>query len=115
MISQGEMLEDPRTDEIGVLLKQLAEIRTWTRHKRKLKEQLLVALKRHGYQFFWARFRSYKIRRIGDSYLYKVPPKAVSDLECFRGKTVRIVRVGSSRFDVELAAKAVDLLPKSSR
>ena len=111
MISTSRLVEDPLSDEVGVLLVRMNAIPSWTRAKAALKKELLERLEKEGYYFFWTRFRAIPLRKIGKSYLYRVPEDQSGELKRFRGKRTRIARVGSSTFDVEFAAKVVESPP----
>jgi len=95
-------IEDPKTDEIGLMLKQLGAIRTNTSEKRALLNRLKIVLKESGYQEFVGKANRYGFGPIGASYLYQVPDKKRGHLQPFRCKLVRLVCVGSGRFDRDI-------------
>jgi hypothetical protein len=68
-------IEDPKTDEIGHMLKQLGVIRTNTSEKRVLLNRLKTLLIESGYQEFVGKVNRYGFGPIGASYLYQVPDK----------------------------------------
>jgi hypothetical protein len=92
-------IEDPKTDEIGRMLKQLRAIRTNTSEKKNLLSLLKAKLIESGYREFVGKANRYGFGPIGASYLYSVPDKKRGYLQPFRGKLVRLVCVGSGRFD----------------
>ncbi len=91
--------EDPLNDELGKFIRDFRKHTRWTKEKRlalvRLEEKLIKA----RYQKFWGRARGYALSRIGDSYLYDVPPTQRGFLSAYRGHLVRMIVVGQDRFE----------------
>jgi hypothetical protein len=45
-------IEDPKTDQIGLVIKELQSIPTFTKEKRAVLERLMVLLKESNYKMF---------------------------------------------------------------
>ena len=95
-------IEDPKADQIGLLIKELQSIPTFTQAKRAVLEQLLNLLKQSGYKLFNGKASRYGFGPIGASYLYRVPDNKRGHLEPYRGKLVRLVCVGSGICDRDI-------------
>ena len=95
-------IEDPKTDRIGLIIKELQSIPTFTKVKRSVLERLMVQLNQSGYKIFNGKANRYGFGPIGASYLYLVPDDKRGHLEPYRGKLVRLVCVGSGIFDREI-------------
>lgn len=95
-------IEDPKTDQIGLVIKELQSIPTFTRAKRAVLERLMEILNQSGYKMFNGKANRYGFGPIGASYLYRVPDDKRGHLEPYRGKLVRLVCVGSGIFDRDI-------------
>jgi len=95
-------IEDPKADQIGLVIKELQSIPTFTKAKRAALERLLELLKQSGYKMFNGKANRYGFGPIGASYLYRVPDDKRGHLEPYRGKLVRLVCVGSGIFDRDI-------------
>ena len=99
MINENEMIDDPRTDKVGKLIKELSTQPKWNKEKISLKEKLISEMEKEKYQTFWGHSKRYHLYEIGSGYLYKVPENKRGNLKVFRGQLVRIVCIGQNRFD----------------
>ena len=97
-----QTIEDPKTDQIGVVIKELQAIRTFTKAKRAVLERLIELLKKSGYKKFNGKAHRYCFGPIGASYLYLVPDDKRGHLELDRGKLIRLVCVGAGIFDRDI-------------
>ena len=95
MFSEKDMLEDDHNDKIGYLLKQIGELTTFTKKKRELVCDLITLGEKKNYIIFWGYTHRYFIGRVGQSFIYKVPKNKRGNLTKFKGKTVRVICVGS--------------------
>jgi hypothetical protein len=64
---------------------------TWTRKKRRLREELDALCKAYGYIEFEGDYRNYALHRVGQSLQYDVPPNKRGWLTPLRGQRVRII------------------------
>lgn len=112
MISEDTVIEDDLCDDVSVILKAMASYDTWTSKKFALREELISLLKKRHYLLFGGSPYKYFAHRVGDSYLYDVPLYKQGWLKRFRGKRVRIVCVGSGRYERGYMAGAVADTPK---
>ena len=67
------MLPDRADDLIGAKLKLFNAQPSWTRKKRRLREELDALCERLGYIGFWGDYRNYGVRLVGQSFQYDVP------------------------------------------
>ena len=95
MFSEKDMLIDDHNDEIGHLLKQIGELMTFTKKKQDLVCDLITLGEKQKYIVFWGYTHRYFIGRVGQSFIYKVPKNKRGNLTKFKGKTVRVICVGS--------------------
>ena len=86
---------DTHSDEVGRLVQAIKKIPTVTAEKRALLSELQSIATEHGYITFSAGNHRWHVGKIGESYLYEVPPNKSGYLAKFRGKVVRVVCVGS--------------------
>jgi len=96
------VIEDPKSDQIGLVLKEIQAIPTFTKAKRAVLAKLIELLKQSGYKSFIGKASRYGFGPIGASYLYRVPEDKRGHLEPYRGKLVRLVCVGSGIFDRDI-------------
>ena len=97
-------LPDPLSGDIGAALLAMRAIATWTAEKAALNEALQALLSERGYVRFRGHPSRYHLGRVGESCLYAIPAGRRGILRSFRGRTARIVCVGSGRFDWQLMA-----------
>ena len=90
------VLEDFSGD-IGKLLIAINAETTWNKQKRHLIEDLIALLNAEGYIGLAGHGPTYGITTVGSSFIYKVPKTKQGSLKPYRGKTVRIICVGSGR------------------
>lgn len=94
-----QFLPDPRKDEIGQLLNYLQSKERWTKDKRLLKKEIIEKLEKLNYQYFYLNHFYYPVGITGNSFLYQVPEKRRGLLLPYRGKLIRLITVGSGKFD----------------
>lgn len=109
MFDIKDKIIDPRSDDVGFLLKQILAIPTYTKEKKKLHDDLINALQKKGYITFVGHPSKYHLSLIGDSCLYKIPINRRGHLKIFRGETVRVVCVRSGRYDRLLMANRIEI------
>ncbi|MDB2479866.1 hypothetical protein N9X17_01050 [Porticoccaceae bacterium] len=112
MISEDTVIRDDLDDDITLILQAMSKDSTWTSKKSALREKLVSMLWKRHYISFTGSPRKYYGYCIGDSYLYDVPLYKQGWLKRFRGKRVRIVCVGSGRYERDYMAGAVASTPK---
>jgi len=95
MFSKEDILQDLYEDEIGCLLKQIREIKTFTKKKRELIFEVTNTAKKHRYITFWGYTHRYFIGRVGESFIYNVPSNKKGNLQKFKGKTTRVICISS--------------------
>ena len=95
MFSEVDMLIDNKDDEIGNLLKQIRKIKTFTKRKRELISEVINTGKKQKYLSFGGYTHRYFIGRVGESFIYHVPKTKKGNLQKFKGKTIRVICIGS--------------------
>ena len=95
MFSKEDILQDLYEDEIGCLLKQIREIKTFTKKKLELISEVTNTAKKQGYITFCGYTHRYFIGRVGESFIYHVPKTKKGNLQKFKGKTIRVICIGS--------------------
>jgi hypothetical protein len=103
-----EILVDTLEDEISEEIKRLNSLTKWTSEKWNLLESLISRLESLQYQQFILKEHRYKAGVIGNSFIYKVSEKRRGLFAPFRGKSVRVICVGSGRFDRTVMVKPID-------
>lgn len=86
--------DDHLSDEVGVLLREVNNIPTWTKKKHVLYSRILKLIRIQKYLFFSANTRTYGLSKSGERMLYDVPLGQQGSLSMFSGKRVRIICLG---------------------
>ena len=87
---------DNLSDEIGVLLREMRSLPTWTARKYELFAGFESLARKKGYLHFTADVRDYRLSGSGNSCLYQVPFNQRGALSVFAGKFIRVVCGGGS-------------------
>ena len=111
MYKVEDMLEDDLDDSVARLTKKLNKRTAWTKKSEELRCELISELEKRQCVAFRGNPQRYHLHRIGQSCLFDVPSNRRGHLKQFRGKRVRIICLGSGRFDRDLVAGVV---PKES-
>ncbi len=98
MFKIEEKLLDDTNDDISVMMSQLLSIPTYTKIKKEIHQKLISTLEKKKFITFVGHHERYHLFRIGESCLYKVPNNRRGFLSIFRGKTIRLICVGSGRY-----------------
>ena len=98
VIAAHAMRPDRVDDLVSAKLRLFNAQPTWTRKKRRLREELDTLCKAHGYIGFWGDYRNYALHRVGQSLQYDVPANKRGSLAPFRGKRVRLICIYSGQF-----------------
>lgn len=108
MSNSLEILVDKLEDEISEEIKRLNSLTKWTSEKWKLLESLISRLESLQYQELILKEHRYKAGVIGNSFIYKVSEKRRGLFAPYRGKSVRVICVGSGRFDRTVMVKPIN-------
>lgn len=82
---------DNLADEVGVVLRELRSLPTWTAHKYQVFAQFERLAHQNGYLKFTADMRDYRLSGSGNSCLYQVPLNQKGALGVYAGKFIRVV------------------------
>jgi len=94
-IKPDEILIDPKTDEVGQLLRAMERYKTWTKERRALLDAAIKKMKKMRHVEFTSGVFDFHLSRVGTSLLYEVPNNKRGNLKPFRGRVIRLVCVGS--------------------
>lgn len=95
MFEHADTIPDTLSDEVGILLSRIRSLDTMNSEKRQLVEQAVELMGAQKYVGFPGQTQRYFLSRVGDSYLYDVPPNKSGYLKPFVGERVRVVCTGS--------------------
>ena len=98
VIPAHAMRPDRVDDLVSAKLRLFNAQPTWTRKKRRLREELDALCKAHGYIEFEGDYRNYALHRVGQSLQYDVPLNKRGWLAPLRGQRVRIICIYSGKF-----------------
>jgi len=99
MFNTTEKIEDPCTDNAGKLMTSMHKIPTWTKAKRAIYDELVTLLESQKHIYFRGHVDKYHLSVIGTSCFFNVPDNRRGHLSIYRGKIIRLVCLGSGRFD----------------
>ncbi len=108
MIHKDEMIADPQTDDLGGLRNRFQAIRGWITERRAIEVELTTALRNRKYKQFTGNYANYQLRRIGESYLYRVPLTKRGNFVPYSGKLIRLVCTGQNSFKRDFVVGVVD-------
>jgi hypothetical protein len=108
MFDSQDKIEDLGNDAAGQLMKEMHKIPTWTKAKRALYNSLVELLESQKHIYFRGHVDKYHLSVIGDSCFYNVPDSRRGHLSIYRGKTIRIICLGTGQYDrLYLATESV--------
>ena len=81
--------------EVGKILEELAQQKSWNKAKYQDVTRLISVLKANGYISFNGHGPTYPISTVGSSFICKIPLNKQGNLKPFRGQTIRVVCTGS--------------------
>jgi hypothetical protein len=86
--------------QIDHLLSEFHELETWSTEKHYLRDRLEEFLRANGYDWHYGKTAPfYELMGIGNDRIEHIPPKRRGHLQPYRDKTVRIICIGSGRFE----------------
>lgn len=99
MFKLEDKIEDSCSDNAGRLMTSMHKIPTWTKAKRAIYEELVALLESQKHIYFRGHFDKYHLSVIGSSCFYNVPDNRRGHLSIYRGKTIRLVCLGTGQYD----------------
>ena len=109
MLEVENIYIDNLNDKLSKRLRNCLSIQTWTKEKHQLAQEVYLELKDSGLRFFEGNRQSYFLYGgIGASLIYKVPQNKRGHLADFRGKFVRLICVGNSRYKVGFCVEVLN-------
>lgn len=99
MIKLDDIFEDSKIDEIGKKILHVQSLASGSKDKREALAELCDMMRNCKYTEFDADAKSYATIRVGESFIYDVPLSKTGHLMGFRGKRIRIICVGSGKYN----------------
>ena len=99
MVKFEDIIEDEKKDEIGQKRSQVQSLVSGSKDKREALAELCDTMRRYKYTGFDADAKSYATIRVGESFIYDVPLSKTGRLMVFRGNRIRVVCVGSGKYN----------------
>lgn len=107
MTESIKIIEDKINDDLSKLLSDFNSYPTWNLEKQNHLKELISYLKRQNYSMLVLKEHRYKVGKVGNSFIYEVSDKRRGLFLGYRGKSVRVICVGSGRFDRTVMVKAI--------
>ena len=86
-----EQLDDDLADSVGLCLRELHSMPTWTAKKFQQFARLVDLLATEGYLQFQGDYRDYRLDRKGQHCLYVVPLDQRGALQPLAGRRIRLI------------------------
>lgn len=99
MFNSSDKIEDSCADAAGQLMNAMHKIPTWTKAKRTIYNELVELLESQKHIYFRGHLDKYHLSVIGTSCFYNVPDKRRGHLSIYRGKTIRLICLGTGQYD----------------
>ena len=99
MIKLEDIIEDSKLDEIGKKISHVQSLASGSNDKREALTELCDMMRNCKYTEFDADAKSYATIRVGESFIYDVPANKTGHLKSFRGTRIRIVCIGSGKYN----------------
>lgn len=103
-----EISPDITEDEISEKIRSLNKLSKWNSEKRLSLQSLISMLEILKYQQLILKEHRYKAGMVGNSFIYNVSEKRRGLFAPYRGKSVRVICIGSGRFDRTVMVKAIE-------
>lgn len=108
IIDQHKQVVQTSTVDLYRLLDDILKLKTWTKKKYLLKDELSVLLDRMNYMEFKVDARNALLSQFGEHRTIEVPMDKRGHLQSMRGKKVHLICLGHGRYSTILfAAKAI--------
>ncbi len=92
-------------DELDGLISKMLSMSSWTRQKFDVLDSIKDRISKARYKYFYGRPHYYfGIKQVGQETVMRVPPGRRGFLKRFRNKTIRLICIGSGRFERQYAA-----------
>lgn len=102
-----KIIEDNTKDDLSKLLTEFNLLSRWNSEKQNLLKELISLLEKQNYKMLILKEHRYKVGKVGNSFIYEISDKRRGLFTLFRGKSVRIICVGSGRFDRTVMVKEI--------
>lgn len=100
-------IPDNIQDEITKTLTQLNSIPSWTSEKQQILKDLITSLEKIHYKQLTLKEHRYQVGKVGNSFIFEIADSRRGLFAPFRGKSVRVICVGSGRFDRTVMVKPI--------
>ena len=109
MLSGSNIYSDLKEDNVGKIICHFNQLKNWTKEKHLASSQPYKLLKKNKYLTGSGRRNDYRLHGgTGKSFIYKVPLNKRGILSAFRGDFVRIVCIGTNRYESVFMFKPIN-------
>jgi hypothetical protein len=98
---------DTENDAISKLITKLNTHSNWTSEKQLILKELVKLLENLNFIRLILKEHRYKVGKVGNSFIFEISGKRRGLFAPFRGKSVRVICVGSGRFDRTVMVKPI--------
>ena len=102
-----KIIADNTNDELSKLLSGFNLLTHWNSEKQTFLKELISLLEKQNYKMLVLKEHRYKVGKVGNSFIYEITVKRRGLFAPFRGKSVRVICVGSGRFDRTVMVKKI--------
>jgi len=102
-------IPDNIQDEITKILTKLNSIASWTYEKQHILKELITSLEKSHYKQLILKEHRYQVGKVGNSFVYEIAENRRGLFAPFGGKSVRVICIGSGRFDRAVMVKPISL------
>lgn len=107
MTNTLNVTSDTIEDELTKKLLQLNSIPSWTSEKQNFLKDLISHLEKNHFKQLVLKEHRYTVGKVGNSFIFKIADNRRGLFAPFRGKSVRVICVGSGRFDRTVMVKPI--------
>lgn len=108
MTNSLEIIPDEIKDEISLLLEKFRNTSGWKLDKVNQLKHIVELLEKTGFEKFILKEHRYNAGKVGNAYCYQVSDKRRGLFAKFRGKSVRVICIGSGKFDRTVMVKEIE-------
>jgi hypothetical protein len=107
MTNTLNVVPDNIQDNVTKTLSHLNSIPSWTSEKKQILKDLITSLEKNHYRQLILKEHRYQVGKVGNAFIFKIGDNRRGLFASFRGKSVRVICVGSGRFDRTVMVKPI--------
>lgn len=96
---------DTICDDLSKLLSEFNSLTRWNSEKQNLLKEIISLLEKQNYKMLVLKEHRYKVGKVGNSFIFEITDNRRGHFSPYKGKSVRVVCVGSGRFDRTVMVK----------